>query len=166
MKQLFLFSFIAVIFGFTPPHPQHVSIMQIDHNTETKSLEVTLKSFVDDIELAIKNQKNEKVFLGQVKPKSEEYSWVENYIKSQLQFSVDEKSKEINWVGWEITNDEIFMYFEIPVSKTIKSIEIKNEVLMKEFADQTNIVHLKYQGQNKSLFLQRETSTKSFQLKN
>lgn len=166
MKQVLFIGFLSVLLGFTSPHPQHVSIMQIDHNLQNKSLEITLKSFVDDIELAIKNQKGKKIFLGQIDPTSQEFGWVESYISSMLSIKVDEKETEFNWVGWEITNDEIFMYFEIPATKTIKSIEIKNEVLMNEFADQTNIVHLKYQGQNKSLFLQRETSEKSFQLKN
>jgi len=163
MKKI-LFALIILACGFSNPgpHPLHVSIMQMDHNVEGEKLEITLKTFVDDFELGLKNSTNKKVFLNEMLNTDSSHIIIQKYIRKMISYKINEEPVKLNWIGWEIDKDEVFIFYEIDLPKKIKSIEVKNEILMEEYTDQANIVHLKFKGENKSFLLEGIETNKSF----
>lgn len=161
MKTLLL-SILFIFSGILPnPHPLHVSIMQIDHNEKERLLEITLKSFVDDMELALKNSTGNPLFLEKINPKSPESKAIVELIDSSIDISINANPAPMQWIGWEIDKDEIFLYFQVQTPKKIKSIGVKNNLLMREYDDQANIVHIKALDTNRSFVLEPTQSFRS-----
>ena len=157
---------IFILFSLTSlpsPHPLHVSIMQMDHNEETNTLERTLKAFVDDFELGLKDYSNIKVFLNDNEGSDSIDIIMEKFVSQMTSYKINGKTNEIKWIGWELEKDEVFIYYEIALTKKVKSISVQNDLLMNEYLDQVNIVHLKYMGKNKSFLLEEKKSEKAFE---
>lgn len=165
MKQLLVaLVILSCSFTYLTPHALHVSIMQIDHNKENKTLEITLKTFVDDLEKALMNSTGKKVFLNELTNTDSSHAIIQKALRKVVSYKVNNEKVDYTWIGWEIDKDEVFIYYEIALPKKIKSISVKNELLMAEYTDQVNIVHLKYEGQNKSFLLEGIDTQKAFEL--
>ena len=157
---------IFILFSLTSlpsPHPLHVSIMQMDHNEETNTLEITLKAFVDDFELGLKDYSHTKVFLNDNEGNDSIDVIMEKFVRQMTSYKINGKTTELKWIGWELEKDEVFIYYEIALTKKVKSISVQNDLLMNEYLDQVNIVHLKYIGKNKSFLLEEKKSEKAFE---
>ena len=134
-------------------HHFHVSITQIDHNAQAGTLEIAVKIFVDDLESSIAALGGGKLQLGEAGQAANADSILFAYLENRLQVTVNEKPRKMTWVGNEIEADAVWCFLEIGQIKNISSIEITNRVLMERFEDQANVVHVKANGQSKSLFL-------------
>lgn len=161
MKTFFIASVISLL-AFVTPHPHHITIMQIDHEPKSKSVQITLKGFVNDLELGLKDMHGHPIHFDQATPDGEFASKVSDYLKQHVSFTVNSKAMEYSILGWEVEKDETFFYMEISGVKTIESIAVRNELLMKQFSDQTNIVHLKANDSNRSLYLTADRREKEF----
>lgn len=157
---------IFILFSLTSrpsPHPLHVSIMQMDHNEETNTLEITLKAFIDDFELGLKDYSHTKVFLNDNEGNDSIDVIMEKFVRQMTSYKINGKTTELKWIGWELEKDEVFIYYEMALAKKVKSISVQNDLLMNEYLDQVNIVHLKYMGKNKSFLLEEKKSEKDFE---
>tara|TARA_B100000508_G_scaffold139549_1_gene138143 strand:- start:15800 stop:16231 length:432 start_codon:yes stop_codon:yes gene_type:complete len=138
--------------------------MQMDHNSENKTLQITLKTFVDDLEKSLKTFSGEKVFLNEIQGSEASHKLIQKYVQQAVGYKVNNKAISFTWIGWEIDKDEVFIYYEIPLPRKVKSIEVKNEMMMKLYLDQVNVVHLKYGGKNRSFVLEGLETGKTFNL--
>ena len=132
-------------------HPFHVSVCEIYHNAETKSLEISMKIFIDDLELAIRESGIVSFELLEVAEKNVDKIPLEYYLKNQFEISVNDKALELDFVGFEFDQDAILCYFEGKRVRKISSIKIKNAIITEVFDDQINLTHVQYNGEMKSL---------------
>lgn len=140
-------------------HPFHVSICEVYHNQKTHSLEITMKIFIDDLELAIQNQGNTEFKLVDSSDKEIDGSTLKNYITGRFKIKTNSKEVDLDFVGFEFDNDAILCYFEAGKMKTINVIEIKNAILLEVYSDQINLSHFQYNGEMKSLRATRGNTT-------
>ncbi len=137
-----------------PAHDFHASVMRIDHNPETKSLEVTLKIFTDDIEQSLEGLGAPKLRLGTPEEFSEADSIFVDYLNNRIAFFVDEQQKAFEYLGKEVELDNTtWCYLEVKDVETFKTLRIKNKVLTELFEDQSNLVNINAFGTRKSLLL-------------
>ena len=137
--------FLAVTLFF-PFHDFHVTHTTFHYNDESKSMEITIKVAIEDLEKSIKNRYSEKIdgLLDTQEKKNIEKLIIE-YFRKNLTLSVDKNKQEYQWVGKESSNNlhDIYLYFEIPnydKNENVESITIKNTLFFDLYSYQTNIV--------------------------
>lgn len=147
------FLLAIVVSGFR--HPFYVSICQIDHNPEAKSLEMTFKIFTDDLEKALEAQGTGKLYLGDPRESQEANRYLHNYLKNQVEIVVNGDTAAFRYVGKEVEMDVTWCYVEIAKVPEVKTITVTNRILLEIYEDQTNIVHVKAGRQQKSMLLRK-----------
>lgn len=133
-----------------PPHPFHVSVVEIEHNTTDKSLEISCKIFTDDFEKVLAETYKAKVDLINSPNKAAMDSLVKKYILTHLSVKVNGKPCLLKYVGFENESEAAYGYFEIENIPSVTKIELINTILFDKFDDQMNIMHVKVNGSRKS----------------
>lgn len=150
MPKLFL---IAITAFTSLVHPLHVSICEIEYDEKNKSLEIIQRIFIDDIEEEMRKKLN-KPELDITEPEVlSTNDLLNNYLKQKLSIEVNGKTQPYEFLGYEIEGDAFFCYLEIEKVRKLKSIKVENNILTDHYDDQTNIVHVKVAGKNRSMKL-------------
>lgn len=148
---------LGVLLSF---HPIHLSITEIDHNEKSKSLQVTTRIFIDDLELSIRHKINDEE-LDLLEPGKGRTTdeLVKAYLAEMVKLKVDKKAVKFNYLGHEIEGPAMICYVEIENVKKFSAIEITNKVILDTHDDQSNLVNVNYKGKVKSLRLTNDEPT-------
>lgn len=138
-------------------HPIHLSVSEINYSEKDKALQITARIFLDDLELSIQNELNEKE-LDLLEPGNSRATekLISDYVTKRFTIKLDGKIQKLNFLGFEREDPAVICYIEIENVKKFKTIEIKNDVIMETHPDQSNLVHVTYKGPVKSLRLVRD----------
>lgn len=155
-------SLLLIVFANT--HPYHISVCDIVHKSDQKTLQVSQRVFLDDLEETLNERF--KITIDVTNPKRPAYrdSLIQVYLFENINITVDGKTKKRTYIGNEIEEDGMWCYIEYFGVKNINSLEITNTVFFDKFDDQANIIHLKYAGKTRSLKLDRATPSDVFDL--
>lgn len=148
---------------FTAIHPLYISVIDINHNTKDKSLEISVRIFTDDFEGTLKKYNNTKVDLSRPSDKAAADKMVREYIINKLQIKADNKPLTLQYVGFELQQESIWTYFEVPSINSVKKIEINTNILYDYQEKQINIIHAKVNGNEKSFRLDNPKSYAAFE---
>jgi hypothetical protein len=153
---------ISLIFGFIVGllHPIHVSITEVEHNEKARALQMTLRIFVDDLEVSVRNKINEPELdlLNPGKGRTTD-QLVKEYLAGKFSLKVDKKSVTLNYLGHETEGPAMICYIEVENVKKFTALEITNKVIHETHDDQSNLVNVNYRGEVKSLRLTLEKPT-------
>ncbi len=146
-------------------HDFHVSIIDVNHNLEKNTIEVSLKVFIDDLEKALTEEdKAPTLFLNTKKENQKGDTYIKAYLKKHFKITIDGEVATGNYLGKEYENDVCWMYVEYTNIKKPKSISIQNSMLLETYSDQANIIHFKSGTTKHSKALQSQDFTMSFNL--
>ncbi|HEX4887254.1 MAG TPA: DUF6702 family protein [Luteibaculaceae bacterium] len=134
-------------------HPFHVAVCEINHNSSSQKLEITQKVFIDDLETAVNKAYDVKLLLGNPKQHASAKELIGRYATERFNVVSDNKKMELAYLGFELESDQAFLYFESKKIKKPAELRITFTVLLEQFADQSNLVHLKGWGDRKTLYL-------------
>jgi len=138
-------------------HPFHISVCDIEHNPDTKSLEISQRIFMDDLEIGLKNfHKIEYVDAFKPEDPAELDRLINEYLQSNIEFIIDGVKTPFTFLGSEMEGDARWCYFEAKNVASVKSVQITNTVLIKSYEDQENIVHFKANDKLKSYRLNKD----------
>jgi hypothetical protein len=154
---------ISLLFGFLLSfHPIHLSITEIEHNEKSKALQITMRIFVDDLELSIRNKINDEE-LDLLEPGNGRTTdqLVKEYLADRVRVKVDKKMMKTNYLGNEIEGPAMVCYIEIENVKKFSTIEVTNKVILETHDDQSNLVNVNYKEKVKSIRLTNDTPTAS-----
>ncbi|MCI2228025.1 hypothetical protein MC378_02515 [Polaribacter sp. MSW13] len=154
-KKIFLLLFIIPILSFTT-HKYYLSLTQINYKSETKSIQIIINVFMDDIETALNKKYNIDLQLTSDNELKNNDVYFEKYLNSKLHFKVNNISKKYTYIGKEYDGDLVFFYLEIEDIKEVKNIEISNQILMDQFPQQENLVKSKVGKKHKSVLLTKK----------
>lgn len=135
-------------------HPFFISICQINHNAEAKTLEMAVKIFTADFEAVLEAQGLEKPNLGTAREASGADEAIAAYLNQQMEIKVNGQVVKGNFIGKEVEMDVIWCYLEFPNVASVRQFDMTNRLLMEQFDSQTNIVHITVQGVRKSMMMQ------------
>lgn len=158
-KALFLILPLLLAFSL---HEFHLSNAKIVYNETGKTLQITIKCFVDDIEKAINNEHSIVLELGNDREIKKSDSYVMHYFKNNFEIALDSKTLKHNFIGKEIENDIVFFYFEIDSVTAINTIQIRNSILINEFTDQQNVVRLKIYDKKRTVVFTKSNFKETF----
>ena len=139
------------IFAISQYHAFYVSVCEIYHNPKTLSLEISMKIFIDDLELAIQNSGREDFKILEDVDQDLIGEEIERYLQDKLVIQVDDKNTANNLIGFELEGDALICYIEIEKIESISKIKVHNSVITELYEDQINLTHLQYKEQLKSL---------------
>ena len=144
-------------------HPFHVSVMDIIHNPETQSLQISQRIFIDDLEQGLKKHHNLE-YVDTYNPNDLDRldSLIDEYLKKKVFIRLDGKTYDFEYLGSEVESDARWCYFEIKGVANINEAEVTNVLLMEIFDDQQNIVHFKAKEELKSYKLDKSEKFKTF----
>ena len=138
--------FFLIVTLFFPFHDFHVTHTTFHYNDESKSMEITIKVAIEDLEKSIENKSTKKLDdLSNNQENINSEKLILEYFRNNLTFSLLDNTKEFKWVGKETSNNlhDIYLYFEIAnfdKNENIESITIKNTLFLDLYDYQTNIV--------------------------
>jgi hypothetical protein len=146
-------------------HPVHVSVTEINYNEKNKSLEVTSRIFIDDLETSIQKKLNQET-LDILKPQNGMTTdqLVSSYLADHLRVKLDGKPVKMKFLAHEIEDVAIICYLEIEGVKKAKTMEVTNTVIQETHADQSNLVHITFKAPVKSFRLVRDQPTEMLQI--
>ena len=67
-----------------------------------------------------------------------------------MAIEVNQTRKEMQFLGYEIDKEAIWVYFNIPKINNIKSLKVHTDVMYEYKTEQTNIVHVSMYGKSSS----------------
>ena len=130
-----------------------MSLTQIKFKPETKSIQIIINVFMDDIELALNKDYNIDLQLTTKKELPNNNVYFEKYLREKLQFTIDGTPKKFNYIGKEYENDLVYFYLEVENIDDIKSLEVENTILTTYFPKQENLLKTKIYNKYQSLLL-------------
>ncbi len=149
----------GAVFSLSFCHKFYVSICQIDFNSKTNSLEITFKIFTDDLENALEAQGTGKLYLGSERESQDADRFIFNYFVTNFNLKIENRPAQLKFLGKEVELDVTWCFIEVLDVEKITNITVTNSILIEQFEDQTNIVHVKVGDNQKSMLLHKAKVT-------
>ena len=151
---------LALLFSLSSYHPYYVSIFEVQHNTETHTLQVAAKIFISDLEEALANDGHKNLYIGTEKETTDVDIWITEYLTEHFKLTTDGSLAELNFLGKETENDAIWCYLESKPIEQIDKLNVEATLLIEEFPTQTNLVHFTIWGTKTSAILRKGRTEK------
>ncbi|SRR5690606_20635998 len=156
MRYFLLFCSLFVLFpghGSDFRHPLHVSVTEVNYDEKDKALEIMMRVFMDDLELALRNRFNNPT-LDVLNPSGMTLDeMMTTYVAESFKITLDNKSQKVRYLGHEEDGEAFVFFIEVANVKKWKGIGITNSILMDLYDDQSNLVHVTSGGKVRSLRL-------------
>ena len=144
-------------------HPFYVSVIEVQHNAQDKTLEISCRIFSDDLEATLKKNFGTAVDLSAEKDKAGIDKMIPAYISRTLHLTVDGKPVALQYIGYEKDKESAYCYFEAAGVTAVKKMGIETSLLHDLTEDQINILHVTVNGKRQSSKLNFPQRASSFQ---
>ena len=140
-------------------HAYYISFTEMEFNPKTNDVEVSIKLTGHDLEKEIQDLYQLKVEFGNQSDLND--SILNNYFTKKMNLSQNGKVLKLGFDGYEYDlSGDLFVFFHFEKFKPKKGFVLTNQILLKNFPQQQNIVNFKI-GEHK---YQKTLTIKSFDL--
>lgn len=149
---------VLLIFLTSNAHPFHVSVCDVEYNASGRSLEISQRIFLDDLEEALRKESGWTT-LDVMNPSDKKRfdRLMKDYVMSHMSIKVNGTPVVLSYLGHERESDAMWCYVEAAEVNNLEVIEVENSVLIDAFPDQVNIVHVKKDGKIRSMKLYKDS---------
>jgi hypothetical protein len=151
-KKLSIFTALFGCFlfcSFLQTRKSYFSLTEIKADTFKKSISISAKLFIDDLENALNKSNHKKRDLSKSANKAVIQSEVFAYINQHLQLYINNKLVVLNYLGYETENDVIWIYLESRlIENDLKSAKVTNSILYDFTPEQINMIQFKWNNKN------------------
>jgi len=141
---------LLVAFGLSPSrggtgaaaaHKFHTSFTEADYNAAERSLQITLRTFPDDLENVLGRRRGKAVRLDEKKD-------AEPLLLAYLQETFQLKNAKgeivkLSWVGLDAGVDSAWLYFEARLPEGTAGVQLRHQFMFDLYDDQINLVNVK-----------------------
>ncbi len=128
----------------TAAHKFHTSFTEADYNAKERSLQITLRTFPDDLENILTKRNGGKKGV-RVDRKQETEPLLVAYLQETFQLkNAKGEIVKLSWVGMDAGVDSAWLYFEAPMPEGLAGAELRNQFLFDLYDDQINLVNVKH----------------------
>lgn len=131
-------------------HPFFVSVTEVEHNAQDKTLEISSKIFTDDLEAVLLKNYGTLVDFKKTNEKASQDKLVADYLKKHLVLKADGKPLNLDYVGFEEEREAIWVYCQVTGVATVKKLEMDISILHDFTNSQINLIHATVGGDRKS----------------
>lgn len=154
MKNLLALFTILLSTSSLFAHSYYVSTTNMEYNTQTETIDVSIKTTAHDFEHILETKYNLRIHIETIADSSEIGMYIQSYLNENFVIKSNDTQATMKYIGKEVTlRDELFFFISFSGVKNPKTIQIKNTLLFTEFAQQQNIVHYKLGDLSKSVTL-------------
>jgi len=122
-------------------HPFHVGLTEINYNSDSKTYQVSIKLFTDDLEKGLEEFSGLSLdIVDSDLTHSSTDSLISSYTTENFQIYSETKI-DLEYIGSEREYDVTWIYLESESMLHVTEIEVTNKLLLSIFSDQTHIVH-------------------------
>ena len=146
---------ILPLFAFTM-HKYYISLCEIEYIESQQTVQITLGMFIDDIEFTLNKNHNSTLNIATKQEADSIDTLFENYLNKHFKISINNKPQYYNYIGKEYDDDIVRFYMEITNIQELKSIEVTNTSLFRDFKEQQNIIKIKANNTHKTFYLNRK----------
>ncbi len=143
-------------------HPFFVSVIEINQNEKEATLEISVRTFTNDLEKMIQAESNTSLDISQPAQKKKADVLIAAYLKKRLNLKSNGATCNLEYVGFEIQKESTWTYFEVKNIKQLKQLDVLCEVLFGVNNQQINIIHVTNKGERKSYELIYPKNTTQF----
>jgi hypothetical protein len=136
-------------------HPFYVSVAEFRYVQDNKELQVSLKIFWDDLEVALAEELGAKVNFMETDSAPKIDSLLSVYLAKNLGLEWDGKAIRLHYLGHEVEEDVVWCYLEASDLGSPQRVRLHNTLLLKSFGSQQNIVNFYRSKTSSSLLLSR-----------
>jgi hypothetical protein len=136
--------FIAMV------HPFFISVIDINHNEKEAILEISVRTFTDDLEKTINQESQIAIDFNNPAQKEKADQLIKNYLVKKLSLVANGNKCNLEYLGFEIQKESTWTYFEVKNIKELKQLNVVCDILSSISPEQINIIHVKTKGQRKS----------------
>ena len=133
-------------------HDIHVCLSEVRYNAASASFEVSVKVFIDDLELALSKNGTTGLYIGTPKETKEADGHIEQYLEKHFRITINGTTLQGNFVGKEVAEDyqAIWCYIEFASAQPPKTCSITNDVFFELYDDQRNILEARMSASHKA----------------
>lgn len=161
MKKYYFLLLLLPMLAFQT-HKYYLSLTKVAYITESKSVQITARIFIDDLETALDKKYNKSFELATKEEFKDTDTFIDKYMSSLLKITINNKVIPFTYLGKKYETDVIYIFAEIENIDNIKSIEIQNRILLDEFSEQQNIIKLNINDKKKSFILTNDSDKDFF----
>lgn len=121
------------------------SMTKADYVEASRTLKFTTKMSTSHVAEAIKVKQNMPNFEGEL----------QRYVNRNFDVVINGSPSSLTFTGAQVNGESVWVYFEARGVSDIKSLRVKNAILMDAFPRQNNILNVAYKGQQKTMSFQR-----------
>jgi hypothetical protein len=159
MLKFYLLGLLIPYVSGSCSHAFHISISEIEYNSDKERIEVVQTIFIDDLEDALKKWSGEKVDLLNPVDMAELVAMIGRYLQDKFDLSVNGQLLAMDYLGAEIDGDVMYCYSSFPFNEKPVKVKVNNSILTQLFTDQSNIIHITVGKETKNLNLNSENSS-------
>lgn len=150
MKTLFLNKLIAFcLYSLLGFHPVHFSVTNIDIHPDEQTVNLSIKVFKSDLEYAIIHRYDKLISLSDSMT-SETSDLLKAYISSSFMLSLLKKPLSLNLKDIQFQDDSMWLFYTCQFNGTgASSIKLTNKILLDLYPDQTNLVIVNLNNEEK-----------------
>lgn len=140
---------VVLICSFAPTHKFYFSLTAIKVNNGNNNAAISCKLFTDDLEEILYLKTKVKFDLTKSLESKTANDAILNYINDHLFISLQNKKIPLKFIGFELEGDVTWIYIEAPMnSSKIKTLTITNTLLCDLTQEQTNLMHINWNGKD------------------
>lgn len=125
-------------------HKYYTSLAQVEYNAESKTVEVALRVFADDLELALTRRAGRAVKLDGTKDADR---MVLDYLRETFEIKNPAgRAKGLELVGMEVRSEVAWVYLEAEMPEGLAGARLRDHILFELFDEQVNVVRVRYAG--------------------
>jgi len=155
----------ASVFFLCSFHPFYVNVTDIKYDQKSKTLQISCRTFTDDLEKALEKSNSSSIDLLHPKDKDKADKLINAYIQKHLTISINGKKQVLNYIGYEQEEEAIWSYFEISNIGAPSSVNIESSILYDVEETQMGIVHIDINDNKQSSKLTNPEKQLSFVFK-
>lgn len=135
-------------------HPLHMSVSELVLNPKSGSIEISHRIFLDDLEAALQERYGKPIDLMKPSDQPLAQKLVGDYLQQHFRLQLNGKAVQPRYLGFEVEEEAIWAYMEVPKVGKVSSINVQNTLFFKRFADQVNLVNITIGSKLQSMRLQ------------
>ena len=148
---------VLLVSGFY--HPVHVSVSTVDMDLKTGKINLSIKLFSDDFETIVNHKYNTDLALSRQVDPGDDIKYINEYIKSAFSMAINgEDIDELDFERQEMNEQAIWLFYTYVYEKKIQTVHIVNLLMNDLYQDQTNLVIVCYQDQQKGYRLNNKNT--------
>ncbi len=146
--RFILVSLITVFF-----HVYHVSTFELERNAETKTFQLSVHVFADDLKEEIEFEEEPS------------HNQMATFFKDKFKLTSNSQVIDMNYLGFEFENEhDYYIYFESKKTSKVKELKFYTNLFTDKFIDQKNRFLFKNNQKTYTAILDDTKNTATFKL--